>query len=48
MDKDAVAAVLAETFPLRLLPARKSVRVEAAVRDVESRFLAQVVAPPIP
>ena len=41
----AAAERLAETFPWRLLPARRSTRVEAAIREVERRFLAQ--NPPI-
>lgn len=40
----AAARRLAETFPLRLLPARKSAAVEGAVRAVEARFLAQLPA----
>lgn len=37
----AAAARLAETFPLRLLPSRRSQGVEAAIDQVERRFLAQ-------
>ncbi len=47
-DRRALAEagrVLAETFPSRLLPPRRSVAVEAAIRQVEERFLAQVAAP---
>lgn len=44
-DRDALAATaatLAASWPTRLLPARRSPAVEAAIREVEERFLAQV------
>lgn len=39
------ARLLAETFPARLLPARRSAAVEEATREVEERFLAQIADP---
>lgn len=47
-DRRALAAAerrLAETFPFRLPPSRRSAAVEAANREVEERFLAQVGVP---
>ena len=38
----AAARQLEETFPLRLLPGRKSAAVDAVIRAVEARFLAQL------
>lgn len=49
-DREGLAAarrLLAETFPARLLPPRKSAAVLAATRTVEERFLAQE-SPPSP
>lgn len=41
----AAERMLAETFPSRLLSPRRSAAVEAAIHEVEERFLAQVGVP---